>query len=172
MWAKQQTRLQLRKNQPGFTIVELLIVIVVIGILAAIVIVAYNGVQGRASLNKKIGDLSSIRRVIESYYALNGSYPTTGNTWSFQRNLGDSFIPGVTPSIASKLPSVSDGSTGNPTDNSYVYNSNGTDYKIIYYLGAGIPADQYANVPPSMIDPFGSTHKDRYGFWSAGGVNF
>lgn len=36
------------KQNSGFTIVELLIVIVVIGILAAITIVAYNGVQQRA----------------------------------------------------------------------------------------------------------------------------
>ena len=38
------------KNKSGFTIVELLIVIVVIGILAAITIVAYNGIQERARL--------------------------------------------------------------------------------------------------------------------------
>lgn len=42
MWVKY-------KQQSGFTIVELLIVIVVIGILAAITIVAYNGIQARAS---------------------------------------------------------------------------------------------------------------------------
>jgi prepilin-type N-terminal cleavage/methylation domain-containing protein len=42
MWAKN-------KQSSGFTIVELLIVIVVIGILAAITIVAYNGIQARAN---------------------------------------------------------------------------------------------------------------------------
>lgn len=36
------------RHQPGFTIVELLIVIVIIGILATITIVAYNGIQNRA----------------------------------------------------------------------------------------------------------------------------
>lgn len=40
--------LQQIKDQKGFTIVELLIVIVVIGILAAITIVAFNGIQERA----------------------------------------------------------------------------------------------------------------------------
>lgn len=47
------------KNKNGFTIVELLIVIVVIGILAAITIVAYNGIQNRAQDTKiKHGSVS------------------------------------------------------------------------------------------------------------------
>ena len=48
MPAITQFDLQLKRRQSGFTIVELLIVIVVIGILAAITIVAYNGIQDRA----------------------------------------------------------------------------------------------------------------------------
>lgn len=164
MWSKY-------KQQPGFTIVELLIVIVVIGILAAIVIVAYSGIQDKARTTARIVDLKNIQKVIELYYAQNGSYPNNGNTWTFQRNSGDSFIPGVVPTFASKLPSVTDGPTGSPSDNSYVYNSTGTDYKLIRYIGAGIPGGEWANVPVSMIDGWGSTHKDRYGVWSPGGAN-
>ena len=40
---------QNKTKNTGFTIVELLIVIVIIGILAAITIVAYNGIQNRAN---------------------------------------------------------------------------------------------------------------------------
>lgn len=57
MWAKQ-------KNTSGFTIVELLIVIVVIGILAAITIVAYNGIQDRARNTKIKNDLAQIQKAI------------------------------------------------------------------------------------------------------------
>lgn len=52
------------KKQKGFTIVELLIVIVVIGILAAISIVAYNGVQERARVQRANSDLSAIAKAI------------------------------------------------------------------------------------------------------------
>lgn len=46
----------------GFTIVELLIVIVVIGVLAAITIVAYNGLQERARVTKIKADLNQISK--------------------------------------------------------------------------------------------------------------
>lgn len=51
----------------GFTIVELLIVIVIIGILAALVIVAYNGIQQRARDAKRKQDLALISKAISLY---------------------------------------------------------------------------------------------------------
>ena len=62
---------------PGFTLVELLIVIVIIAILAAITIVAYNGIQGRARAASATSDLTNIAKQIESYNVINGAYPTT-----------------------------------------------------------------------------------------------
>jgi len=54
------------KNRSGFTIVELLIVIVVIAILAAISIVAYNGIQDRARTSKINTDLALFDRAIQA----------------------------------------------------------------------------------------------------------
>lgn len=65
-WAKQK----------GFTIVELLIVIVVIGILAAISIVAYNGIQNRAKYSAAQSLASNIVKKVEAFNAVYGRYPS------------------------------------------------------------------------------------------------
>lgn len=65
----------------GFTIIELLIVIVVIGILAAIVIVAYNGIQTQAENTKTVQGVAQYVRALKSYAALKGEYPVLGSVY-------------------------------------------------------------------------------------------
>lgn len=70
-WAKN-------KNS-GFTIVELLIVVVVIAILAAITIVAYNGISGRSKASALQSELSQASKVLDTKKNLSttGTYPAT-----------------------------------------------------------------------------------------------
>ena len=65
----------------GFTIVELLIVVVIIAILAAITLVTYNGIQQRANNTAIIDAASKSLRMIQAYIAANDKYPyaSTGN---------------------------------------------------------------------------------------------
>jgi prepilin-type N-terminal cleavage/methylation domain-containing protein len=65
----------MRQKQTGFTIVELLIVIVVIAILAAITIVAYNGIQQRTKNTAIIDAASKAQRMIDAYIVANNNYP-------------------------------------------------------------------------------------------------
>lgn len=69
--------LQTLKNQKGFTIVELLIVIVVIGILAAITIVAFNGIQNRGKTTSAESAATNANKKIEIYNTELSSYPAT-----------------------------------------------------------------------------------------------
>lgn len=63
------------KSQKGFTIVELLIVIVVIGILAALVLNTFAGVQKRARDTERQTDVTALSTQLEVYYNDNGKYP-------------------------------------------------------------------------------------------------
>jgi prepilin-type N-terminal cleavage/methylation domain-containing protein len=68
--------ISLRKRNQGFTIVELLIVIVVIGILALLVITTYSGIQAKARNAKRQSDIAALQTQLEAFYSQNGYYPS------------------------------------------------------------------------------------------------
>ncbi len=68
--------ISLKKRNQGFTIVELLIVIVVIGILALLVITTYSGIQAKARNSKRSADMSTIQTQLEAFFSQNGYYPS------------------------------------------------------------------------------------------------
>lgn len=63
----------------GFTIVELLIVIVIIGILATLAVVGFNGVQEKATEATLKTDLANAERQLENAKTLAGSYPSSAS---------------------------------------------------------------------------------------------
>jgi prepilin-type N-terminal cleavage/methylation domain-containing protein len=71
--------ISLKQKNQGFTIVELLIVIVVIGILAGLVITTYNGIQQKARNTERTTDLKTFQSQLEAYYANNGRYPANSD---------------------------------------------------------------------------------------------
>jgi general secretion pathway protein G len=97
--------------QRGFTIVELLIVIVVIAILAAISLVTYNGVQQRARDSQRKSDISYVQKALSLYYIDNNGYPAcTGGVYKAPTtpqacSLSDpDVIAALVPDYVSKLP--------------------------------------------------------------------
>lgn len=122
------------KKSYGFTIVELLIVIVVIGILAAITIVAYNGIQDRAKAARILSDVNQVAKKIEIYNATNGSYPSTGGMTTVRTDdncpAGSSqadWVPGVDGTLPQSVQPATGayGETG-----CYMYASDGTVYLL------------------------------------------
>ncbi len=139
--------------QKGFTIVELLIVIVVIGILAAIVILSYNGVTKSATQVTMKSDLSNDRNVIEASNASTGVYPATaasaglksspGNSVSYVTGFGRYCVAVSNASIATVYHVSSNGpiSTGGclATVSSYINNGQGTTNGSLAVAQLNIP---------------------------------
>ena len=134
------------RNSKGFTIVELLIVIVIIGILAALVLNSFRGVQERARDTKRQTDVNAQASQLEVYYTDNGGYPQfTGqidtDSWIQANFKGADLNAWRAPNIASN----SEVNSATPTKNQYGYvalQSDGTTacttapcakYKLYWY---------------------------------------
>ena len=147
----------------GFTIVELLIVIVVIAILAAVTIVLYNDIRTKAENEKTTEGVSKYVTALHSYVALNGNYPvevnypclgpmvggvtcarTSGSSSTCTASGGDggaatqnSFDTNIKQIFSFSLPQVSSQQLscgGNTYAGAYYRPSTGNTAVIVYYL--------------------------------------
>lgn len=78
------------KKQHGFTIVELLIVIIVVGILAAITVVSYNSTQQRARDARMVATVTQYKDLLKLYKVNKGTYPSPANT-TYTACLGNNY---------------------------------------------------------------------------------
>jgi len=97
----------------GFTIIELLIVIAVIGGLATIGLVTLTGATDHARDTRRMSDLKQYQTALETYYSANDQYPSgSGSITSRCGDLGLTTCP------------------GDPTSHTYRYSTNGQQFTI------------------------------------------
>jgi type IV pilus assembly protein PilA len=68
--------MNMQKVQKGFTLIELMIVIAIVGILAAIALPAYQDYTVRAKMSEPMAYLSEAKTTLSEYYATRGEFPT------------------------------------------------------------------------------------------------
>jgi len=121
------------KKQQGFTIIELLIVIVVIGILAALVLNAFGNIQERARDTERRSDINGLHAQLELFYQDTGAYPigTAAPTAPTEAELIAAFEDSTASNLSTELlvdPNEGAINTGN--DYTYAPVADGSSYDL------------------------------------------
>jgi len=85
----------MKKMQKGFTLIELMIVVAIIGILAAIAIPAYQDYTTRAKITEAVNAMAPAKTSIAEYFVSQGSMPTVAAA-GFSTNINSKFVRSVT----------------------------------------------------------------------------
>jgi type IV pilus assembly protein PilA len=86
----------MKKVQQGFTLIELMIVVAIIGILAAVAIPAYQDYTIRAKMTEAVTALSSAKTSVSEFYISQGSMPQTAAAAGFETNIDTQYVQSVT----------------------------------------------------------------------------
>ncbi len=154
----------------GFTLIEMLIVIAIIGVLAAVILTSANSARQKSRIAQALTDLAQINLALQGYQAENGRYPTSGGNWDgLYSSYGESsanWIAGLTPLYMVTLPR----SPNNTTDGTknYIYHSDGRNYKLIWHGAEDCPSVKAKH--PNLIDPVRDCY--AYGYWSPGAASW
>jgi general secretion pathway protein G len=114
------------RNQDGFTLIEIMVVIMIIGLLALMVVPRLRGVADRAKTTKAQADIQELKQALDRYYLDNGSYPTTDqglNALVTPPTTGRPVTNYEQGGYIEKLPM-------DPWGNQYFYQSDGNTYAL------------------------------------------
>lgn len=134
----------MKRAKNGFTIIELIVVVTVIGILAGIVFVNYNNAQIKARNADRAAEMHNWKNLFELYYANYGQYPPVANG---NYCLGFNFPLGSDGQARCRDSAM--------TDPNYSYLQSGNAQLMTYLQQVGtIPTNQPVRVGGDLVGPY------------------
>ena len=166
-----------KKDQSGFTLIEILVVVAIIGLLATVVTTSLSHARLKARDSKRKEDLAQLQKALEIYYNTNNRYPCTGDSGTVPNNCSGTFdwwaatgncpssgtvprtytgangyIPNLSPTFVGYLPADPRPSTARCSG--YAYRSDGVSYKIISNAVGGVGGPEtFPSAEDRFYDP-------------------
>ena len=131
-----------RYKQDGFTLIEIMVVILILGLLATIVVQSLRGAADKAKTTKAKADLAEIKTALDRYYLDNGYYPST------DQGLSALVSPPTSGRQAANYESGGyiERLPADPWGNQYFYQSDGNTYVLKSYGKGGSESQDTADV--------------------------
>jgi type IV pilus assembly protein PilA len=124
-----------KTNQKGFTLIELMIVIAIVGILAAVALPAYQDYTIRARISEPLALLGEAKTSMTEYYIANGILPATATAAGIRSVIGTQLVStmGITVSGNIVVALTADPSLGPAASSTIVFSNMGTGSGTIVY---------------------------------------
>jgi len=130
-----------RKAQAGFTLIEIMVVIMILGLLATLVVQNLRGATDKAKRTKAMADIAGLKTALDRYYMDSGSYPTTDQGLQAL----------VTPPSSGRVPQNYEQGGYiarlplDPWGNPYFYQSDGNGYVLKSFGADGVEGGEGKN---------------------------
>jgi general secretion pathway protein G len=118
-----------RPQQAGFTLIEIMVVILILGLLATLVVQSLRGATDKAKHTKAMADIAELKTALDRYYIDNGSYPSSDQGLAALVSPPSQVAQNGQPSnyeeggYIRRIPN-------DPWNNPYVYQSDGNTYTL------------------------------------------
>ncbi|MBI4114870.1 MAG: prepilin-type N-terminal cleavage/methylation domain-containing protein [Candidatus Niyogibacteria bacterium] len=153
------------KNSRGFTLLELLVVVAIIGLLASLVSAFVSSARERSRDARRLSDVDAFKKALEFYVTSNGRYPSSeggGPPWKNSCEDGPDWIPDIVAAgYIQALPLDPVNSVNE--DICYFYRSNGSDFKLAAFMERDENKAQFA-------EDDNGTEDEYYEVFTPGGI--
>lgn len=138
----------MKNVQKGFTLIELMIVVAIIGILAAIALPAYQNYIGRSKLSEVVGQLDGAKTSVAEYVATNGACPATTAISGVSSPVGAAYTASVQTDAACKIGALVQG-TGTGVDGAYIImtGTKQSDNSVTWTCGSSTASSNFKFLP-------------------------
>jgi type IV pilus assembly protein PilA len=131
----------MKSLQKGFTLIELMIVVAIIGILAAVALPAYQDYTIRAKMSEVILGMSACRTSITEVYQSGGTAPTA-NSWGCESGVASKYVAGIVTDPNGKVTATIQGINATV---------NGQTVTLVPLIDATTPADSTADMGKGLF---------------------
>ena len=128
----------INRKDRGFTLIDLLVVIAIIGILAAVVLVSLTSARGKARDSRRVADMRQLQTAFELYYNDWSQYPATLTLAAYAGCPGNTTLGTYIGAIPSNPAGCSVSATGGGGPTAYGYTTATNTYTLWFCTEAAI----------------------------------